>query len=126
MNRSEGPTHAGRVSGCGLDNADRRAVNAQDNKSANYILPGCRHVAPMASGRVGPADLNFKAGLCVGQVSAIAVAAPLLREDIWCIPESVTRGQMVQVVIRWIDERPNRMHEPFVTLALMDAWACKK
>jgi hypothetical protein len=105
------------------------AVNAQDNKSANYILPGCRHVAPMASGYVGSADLNFKAGICVGQVSAIAVAAPLLREDIWCIPDSVTRGQMVQVVIRWIEERPNRMQEPFVTLAmlaLMDAWACKK
>ena len=43
------------------------AVNAQDNKSANYILPGCRHVAPMASGHVGSVDLNFKAGICVGR-----------------------------------------------------------
>jgi hypothetical protein len=116
------------------------AVAAEENISANYILPGCKHVpAALAStsGRLDLANLNFKAAFCLGQVSAIAVVGPILdapivvgtfsRDHNWCIPDSVTRGQMVQVVVRWIEERPKRMHEAFVgltMLALADAWPC--
>jgi Rap1a immunity proteins len=115
------------------------AVAAEENISANYILPGCKHVPAMASTtpRLDLATLNFKAAFCLGQVSAIAVVVPIVdapivvgplsRDHNWCIPDSVTRGQMVQVVVRWIEERPKRMHEAFVVLtmlALQDAWPC--
>jgi hypothetical protein len=114
-------------------------VAAEDNVSANYILPGCKHVPAMSSTtpRLDLAVLNFKAAFCLGQVSAIAavvpivdaptVVGPLSRDHNWCIPDSVTRGQLVQVVVRWIEERPKRMHEAFVVLtmlALRDTWPC--
>jgi hypothetical protein len=45
------------------------------------------------------------------------------------IPAMVTNLQNVRVVDRYIEARPNRMHETFLTVAadaLMDAWPCKK
>jgi hypothetical protein len=44
------------------------------------------------------------------------------------IPVGVNNGQMVGVVVRYIEARPYRMHEPFLPLALealFDAWACR-
>src|SRR6266550_2415689 len=44
------------------------------------------------------------------------------------IPRDVTYEQMVRVVIRYIEARPNRMHEPFRSLALeaiVGAWPCR-
>jgi hypothetical protein len=38
-------------------------------------------------------------------------------------------GQAVGVVVRYIDQRPERMHEKFMTLALealQQAWPCRR
>jgi hypothetical protein len=46
-----------------------------------------------------------------------------------CIPNAVTNGQMVRVVVKYIEDRPARMHENFKALAveaLRAAWPCKK
>jgi hypothetical protein len=44
------------------------------------------------------------------------------------IPDGVTLGQEVKVVVAYIDARPARMHEPFTQLALealRTAWPCR-
>ncbi len=44
------------------------------------------------------------------------------------IPDSVTQGQIVGIVVLYIEARPSRMHEPFRSLALealFDAWSCR-
>ena len=41
----------------------------------------------------------------------------------------VTLGQMVRVIVAYIDARPARVHEDFRLLALealVDAWPCKR
>jgi Rap1a immunity proteins len=47
----------------------------------------------------------------------------------FCVPPTATIGQMVRVVVKYIDQRPERLHEQFTVLAyeaLKAAWPCKQ
>jgi Ssp1 endopeptidase immunity protein Rap1a len=97
------------------------ACFAEDLESANYIMPGCRSFTaetPPSSA----ADDAFKRGQCLGIVDTIAA----LTADV-CHPPGVTSGRAVSVVVKYIDDRPARMHENFRLLAreaLRAAWPC--
>lgn len=88
--------------------------------SATWIMPGCR--AAIAEPRSRPAD--YDQGLCTGIVRGISYV------DLdMCAPGKVTLGQMLRVVVRYIDMRPERQHENFVLLALealRAAWPCRR
>jgi hypothetical protein len=46
----------------------------------------------------------------------------------FCPPVGANQGQAIRVVIAYIDQRPARMHEPFVALALealRASWPCR-
>ena len=51
-------------------------------------------------------------------------------QNIICVPLNVTNGQATRVVVKYIDERPQRQHEAFAPLvieALSGAFpSCKK
>jgi hypothetical protein len=89
-------------------------ASAADTTSANYYLPGCK----------GPPG-QWDQGLCAGFVAGVVyAAAPNL-----CVPQAVTNSQAVAVVIKYIEARPERMHEQFGDLvfeALTAAWPCKR
>jgi hypothetical protein len=64
-------------------------------------------------------------GVCIGAVQAIA----FIHKQCADIPSGVTTGQLIRVVIRYIEARPKRMNETFAALvaeALVDAWPCRK
>jgi hypothetical protein len=45
------------------------------------------------------------------------------------LPQGLTNNQAVAVVIKYIEARPERMHEPFGLLAMeamKAAWPCKR
>lgn len=96
-------------------------ANAQEStNSVNWILPGCR--SAMSEG-ANP-NLFFKAGSCNGIVRALVYALP----DV-CAPREVNGGQMVAVVVRYIDQYPARWHESFLKMAdeaLTKAWPCRR
>jgi len=99
--------------------------------SANYMLPGCKKVltSDTRGGIYGTAQEAFDAGDCMGHVrAAVAVRAVLDDQLFGCtvIPRSATNNQAVRVVVRYIETRPQRMHEPFIYLvmeALQDVFA---
>jgi len=67
-------------------------------------------------------DQLFLMGRCVGTVETIAAHV----DDV-CSPRGVTSGQAVTAVVKYIDDRPARMHENFRRLALealQAAWPC--
>jgi Rap1a immunity proteins len=118
------------------------AAAAEDPNSANAILPACR--AFLGS---GPPANYLAGGYCSGVVAGIAFMAQTSNvglsafsgdgksralKDRWtslCVPNGVIREQVVRVVVRYIDVRPGRMHEDFMSLALealFDAWPCRK
>ncbi len=91
-----------------------------DVDSANFIMPGCR--AYLAE--VVPPEHRFAAAFCTGRIKKLVSISP----DI-CVPHDVPVGQEVRVVVKYIDDRPARLHEEFRGLALealRAAWPCKK
>jgi hypothetical protein len=58
-----------------------------------------------------------------------AVSEAALHEALFCIPQEVTNGQAVRVVVAYIDKHPEHLHESFNLLAILalgEAWPCKK
>ena len=90
----------------------------QETASANRRMPGCR-------GAVTPNDNSdrFLKGVCTGAVDALMAAV----DDI-CPPPQATIGQALRVVVKYIDDRPARLHEDFKSLAveaMRASWPCK-
>jgi hypothetical protein len=105
------------------------ALAQQDNKfTAKYLLPYCRDAitnkAPTMS-----SDAVMQ-GMCVGIVDALDFLMselPADKEYRSCPPSDATLKQTVQVVLKYIDERPERMNESFKKLAIeaiREAWPC--
>jgi hypothetical protein len=112
---------------------------AEDTNSANARMPGCRGLLAQSPKEADIVAMSYCSGIIYG-VSRIGAtvayvwkrmpldrAAPL-RPMCMDIPEKVTLGQEVRVVVTYIDARPARMHEDLVDLtreALQAAWPCK-
>ena len=94
---------------------------AQQTFGTANVMVGCRNYISQSSTQNSG---NFMQGFCVGMIQALLV----LRRDEICEP-GVTLGQEVRVVAAYIDSRPARLHEPFLSLAyeaLKNAWPCKR
>jgi Rap1a immunity proteins len=105
------------------------ASAADDDQSANFIMPGCK--AAIAYDPPSQAKPAMLAGLCLGLVIGMRFALDKRMDSKFCadVPKGVTNGQLVRVVVRYIEMRPQEMHGPFMgltVLALMDAWPCRK
>jgi Rap1a immunity proteins len=88
--------------------------------SANYFLPGCRG----SLGRENTPTWTHVRCLAFIQGLLSGVGG---KET--CPPKEVTGGQAVAVIIKYIEARPERMHEQFGDLALealTAAWPCKR
>jgi hypothetical protein len=101
------------------------AAADKTDHSANYFLPSCRD---FVNGDF--AKLPFKQGHCVGLIEGLAVFSPDLPYERHraCPPDDTTVAQLATVVVRWIDQWPQRWHEDFRVLALEamhEAWPCK-
>jgi hypothetical protein len=99
-----------------------------DRHSANFVLPGCKTV--IGEGREG---INVaEQGYCLGVMDTLGLISSILNEHSWsCIeyPKGSTVNQGLRVVVRYIEARPQRMHESFAFLAieaLHNAWPCRK
>ena len=98
------------------------AWGSDELRSANHIMPGCRDQSGY-----------FNKGYCMGLIEGLARG--VIRQSIalkvtppFCPPPAATNGQFIAVVVKYIDQRPERMHEAFTTLAfeaLKEAWPCK-
>jgi len=104
------------------------AVGAR-TMDGNDLQSGCRVV-----GRdIGvTAQQGIDGGRCMGLVISLLQAGVygLLKERwMFCAPEGVTDGQAMKVVLRFLDNHPERLHQPALTLAvvaLQEAWPCPK
>ena len=92
--------------------------------SAAYILDACKE-APKS----GPGER----GRCEGQIEMLYILALLGPRYLgeasrFCPPDGASVDQVKRVVIKYIEERPERLHEPFFVLALESlrkAWPCR-
>jgi Rap1a immunity proteins len=86
--------------------------------SADEVMKGCQ--ATVAATPSEDIDARFWRGFCLGTVNAASALKA-------CPPKDTTIGQRKLVVTKYIDARPNRLHESFLYLAveaLEEAWPC--
>jgi hypothetical protein len=99
------------------------AFAAADFNSANYIMPGCRVLLEPDP----PKDMNtkFLSGQCKAMIDRLIY---IYESPSVCPPNGTTLEQWVRVVVKYIDDRPARLHEHFFALALealRAAWPCQ-
>jgi Rap1a immunity proteins len=94
---------------------------ADTDRSANHFMTSCRAFFTVHNTTV--VQQAFDIGFCAGLVIGLGSASPNI-----CPESGVTDGQAVRVVVKYIDDRPQRLHEDFRALAveaLRAAWPCK-
>ena len=105
------------------------AAGAGDLASGEDVLTECRAAVSPTPATLGdnPIASSLRLGLCIGVVSAVFTIAR--DERLICMPRvTMPTLQVLRVVVAYIDARPQRLHEPFVTLAydaVADAWPCR-
>jgi hypothetical protein len=101
----------------------------EDSTSGNYYYRTCKLLVNDAMKDTTDA---LEIGDCLGTIKAINA----LNIDygkgkgvFYCLPPTVTIGQMIKVAIAYMEKNPNLLHEPFTTLvisALNEPWPCKR
>jgi hypothetical protein len=98
--------------------APSRAATARVFR-ADFYLAGCKDFLAGES--------NFFSGRCEGTVEVLS--ALTADTKVFCAPENATNVQRVQVVVSYIEVRPERQNEDFrlfANEAMAKAWPCKK
>ncbi len=104
-----------------------------DYANANYVLPGCKVILEKTTpnGMSGvTVQQIFDGGVCEGMFSVLlSIGWSRMNGETLCmnIPRNATREQLIRVAVRYIEARPQRIHEPFVNLAieaLQATWPC--
>ena len=101
-------------------------ASAEDTDSANYFLLGCKGLLGRDLTTTSKNMLTWKNTLCLAYIQGLLYAGG---GNHFCQPNGVTHGQAVAVVVKYIEARPERMHENFGLLAieaLTKAWPCKR
>jgi hypothetical protein len=83
------------------------AHSETDTNSANVIMPACEGFLAHKEHNLLSA---YRQGICAGEVQGVWATASALGR---VCPPQATVGQAVLVVMRFINARPDRMHEPF-------------
>jgi hypothetical protein len=82
----------------------------------NRIMPECRELL-----LAGDQSDYFKMGHCMGLVEGLALGVGRQSNALkvtppFCVPPTATIGQMVRVVVQYIDQRPERSSESSLAL----------
>jgi Rap1a immunity proteins len=99
-------------------------ARAEDLESANFYLPGCKGFIALQSRPT--LDGAWRQGQCVGFIDGLMYG---VGGTLFCPPKGGTTSQGVAVIVKYIEARPERMHERFSKLvaeALITAWPCKR
>jgi hypothetical protein len=98
------------------------SAEARDVDTGNFFLPWCQKAIS------NPVD--FASGVCMGIVRATSIMGRTIEGPLHlCVPDEATNGQMLRIVVRYLDEHPEELHLPFQILAwraLSGAWPCSK
>ena len=104
-------------------------------KSGSELLRECQNSIWLLDGDSKDSNL-FYSGLCLGLVTGTAKAyqqAHLFHdygavEKLPCIPAEATGNQLVRILVKYLKDKPERLHKPYSSLvydAFAGAFPCK-
>jgi hypothetical protein len=93
-------------------------------QDGNHLLMQCQAVVDTAD-KPNWRDVHeaWNVGFCLGLAQGIPYGSPLV-----CPPAGVTNGQSVRVVVKFLNDNPEKLNldeDELVTLALSKAFPCK-
>ena len=94
-----------------------------DSDFASEMLPICKAVFTDEARRAGEAAIKSTA--CLGQV--FGIASTLIYLEFVCTPQGIKSNEALRVVLKYLDDHPERLHESFTVLAiegLISEWPC--
>lgn len=99
----------------------------------NKLLTDCKAANSIQDTGNDPSRNFLGVGYCLGRIEGISVMNFILLEKgsnsaMFCKPKGVTIGQMTRIVVRYLEEHPEKLHiDPsfLIVLALGDAYPCK-
>lgn len=101
----------------------RIVVAEPERSSASALISGCRELAELVIFS-NSGDDPYQRGLCSGMITSLG----LLGKDYGvCIPAGTTFQQAANVIVQYVDGRPQMPDEKFMPLvieALKDVWRC--
>jgi len=87
-------------------------------------IEGCR----AATGRTATVDrVVYDAGFCLGVVEGTMWSLQIT--NLLCLPKGVTHGQGLKVLVKYMDDHPEELHERVGQLAaeaFVKAWPCSR
>jgi Rap1a immunity proteins len=96
--------------------------------NGSILLAGCENHLEQATPST-PIEVVYASGICLGMVSVLSRMGTMLPRDVRsCPPETATVTQGIRVVVKYLKDHPERLHEPFEKLAvdaLRGVWPCK-
>jgi hypothetical protein len=108
------------------------ALSVIGNASGTVVDTGAdaqRSCQLLTDGSFRDVDEARSAGSCEGMVETAAVFSPNLPADVRaCPPAQGSILESAKVLLRYLDQNPDRLTEPGITLALAafrDAWPCR-
>jgi|HubBroStandDraft_1064217.scaffolds.fasta_scaffold168636_2 hypothetical protein len=110
-----------------------RTTNAQ-SLTGNELQSKCKHAVQET-----PSDLSssWSAGLCAGYISGVVDSQAMweafehveknYEQFHYCMPAAATNEQALKIVVKYLDDHPERLHEPaniLILEALHKAFPC--
>lgn len=99
------------------------AFAAGDTETGNHYLPHCQHAISDRN------SYDVWDGECTGIIKAIIFyAGSFPPNKAICFPKKITNGQAYRVVVRYLENNPDKLHLDFMYLAsdaMRQAWPCK-
>lgn len=97
--------------------------------TGNELLQSCKNAASENPTK----NASFTAGFCLGSMQSIGdlltfVNAGLKPEARVCLPATVTNGQASRVVVKYLQDNPEKLHlngTALVVMAIQKAFPCK-
>jgi hypothetical protein len=75
--------------------------------SASQLMPSCRAFIKDVDEELGTNGVSrFGMGRCVGVIEGLRFADAGL-----CVPRHASHGQVIRVVVKYVDDQPSRLHE---------------
>lgn len=116
---------------CFLGTDIGQAKEAAAINDGNAMLANCAAMERIVEQR--KTDDMFGAGYCIGILhgvrSAMRVANALVPiKDVTCVPESISNGQAMRVVVKWLKDNPTVLDYDagqLAYLALQESYPCK-
>lgn len=100
--------------------------------TGNHLLAECK-IAQKSLEELQNSDDLVYGTACVSFLAGVREAGAVYRASyrdaaMFCIPRTVTNGQLLQVFVRWAENAPQTLHMEramLVAAAYMNAWPCE-